>query len=322
MTTIEEGAMSDHTPSNHILITGCAGLVGSALRSLLRAQHCDVAGLDLRGEGPERGDVRNAERVRAAVRGCRGVVHLAAVSRVVWGERDPELCHATNVGGLRNVIAAIEARREPPWLIFASSREVYGRSETLPVDESAPLRPVNVYARTKVEGEALVTSARERGVQTAIVRLSNVYGGLHDHQDRVVPAFVRAAVAVAPLRVEGPDHTFDFTHVDDTVRGLVAVIELLVRGGAPPPIHLLTGHATSLASLARIAVMLVGTSPQAPIEEALARTFDVAHFVGDPRRAAEVLGWRAAISLREGIERYVREVRDELGSTRLLTRMS
>lgn len=312
--------MSNHTQSNHILITGCAGLVGSALRSLLRAQHCDVAGLDLQGAGPERGDVRDAERVRAAVRGCRGVVHLAAVSRVVWGERDPELCRATNIDGLRNVIAAIEACREPPWLLFASSREVYGQSETLPVAEGAPLRPVNVYARTKVEGEALVTGARERGVRTAIVRLSNVYGGIHDHRDRVVPAFVRAAVTGDPLRVEGPDHTFDFTHIDDTVRGLVALIELLARGGAPPPVHLLTGHATSLAALARTAVALAGTTPQASIGEAPARTFDVAHFVGDPRRAAELLGWRAAISLRDGIGRYVREVRAELEPARAMTR--
>lgn len=313
--------MSSHALSN-ILITGHAGLVGSALRPLLRAQHWDVSGLDLRGSGPEHGDVRDAERVLTAVRGCRGVVHLAAVSRVVWGERDPELCRATNVGGLRNVIAAIEACREPPWLIFASSREVYGRSETLPVDEGAPLRPLNVYARTKVEGEALVTGARERGVRTAIVRLSNVYGGMHDHRDRVVPAFVRAAVAGEPLRVEGPDHTFDFTHVDDTVRGLVALIELLARGGAPPTVHLLTGQATSLASLARTAVAMAGIAPEAPIVEAPARTFDVAHFVGDPRRAAKLLGWRAAISIRDGIGRYVREVREELGPTRAMMRPS
>lgn len=301
--------------SYRILITGCAGLIGSALRASLHEQRHDPVGLDLRGAGADRGDVRDPQQVRAAVRGCHGVVHLAAVSRVVWGERDPDLCRTTNVGGLQTVIAAIEECREPPWLVFASSREVYGRPDRLPVDEEAPLRPMNVYGRTKVEGEGLVNAARERGLRTAIVRLSNVYGGVQDHHDRVVPAFVRAAVTGAPLRVDGADHTFDFTHLDDTIRGLVALIELLARGDvAPPPVHLLTGRATSLASLARMAIELAGTTPPAPIVEAPARTFDVAHFVGDPRRAAEVLGWRPSISIRDGIARYVREIREELGS--------
>lgn len=304
--------------SARILITGCAGLVGSALRTALRTQRHEPSGLDLRGTGLERGDVRDPAQVRAALRGCHGVVHLAAVSRVVWGERDPDLCRATNIGGLQTVIAAIEECREPPWLIFASSREVYGRPDRLPVSEGAPLRPVNVYAQTKVEGEALVNAARDRGIRTAIVRLSNVYGGVHDHHDRVVPAFVRAAITGTPLRVEGSEHTFDFTHLDDTIRGVVAMIERLAgRAVAPPPVHLLTGHATSLASLARLAIELADTKPPAPLVEAPARTFDVAQFAGDPRRAAEVLGWRASITIRDGVARYIRELREALADGRL-----
>lgn len=309
--------------SARLLITGCTGLVGSALRAALRKRRHEPIGLDLRGAGIERGDVRDPSQVRATLRGCHGVVHLAAVSRVVWGERDPDLCRTTNVGGLQAVIAAIEECREPPWLIFASSREVYGRPDRLPVGEDAPLRPVNVYAQTKAQGEALVNAARDRGIRTAIVRLSNVYGGVHDYQDRVVPAFVRAAVTGTPLRVEGSEHTFDFTHLDDTIRGLVALIELLAgEAVAPPPVHLLTGHATSLASLARLAIELAGTTPPAPLVEAPARTFDVAQFVGDPRRAAEVLGWRPSISIRDGVARYVREIREALASTRGRERLS
>lgn len=299
--------------ASRILITGSAGLVGTALRAALRAAGHDVAGLDLRGVGRDRGDVRDPDRVRDAVRGCQGVVHLAAISRVVWGERDPVACRATNLGGLRTVIGAIEACPAPPWLIFASSREVYGRPERLPVDEDAPLRPVNVYAQTKADGEALVTSARARGVRTSIVRLSNVYGAVDDHRDRVVPAFVRAAVLGTPLQVEGSDQTFDFTHLDDTVRALALLVARL--GGdapPPPPLHLVTGHATTLAALAAMAVELAAATPRAPIVEVPARTFDVAHFVGDPRRAAAELGWTATIPIRDGVVRYLRDLRAEL----------
>jgi len=302
---------SGNNMTHRILITGSEGLVGTSLRAALEAHGHDVHGLDLVAAGHDRGDVRNRERVRAAVEGCDGIVHLAAVSRVIWGERDPELCWATNVGGLRNVVEAIDARRHKPWLIFASSREVYGRPDTLPATERAPLRPINIYGRSKVEGEQIVRAARDRGLRAATVRLSNVYGSVHDHVDRVVPAFARAAVLGATLRVEGASHTFDFTHIDDTVRGLVALISLLASGEAvPPPIHLLTGRPTTLGQLAAMAVDIAGSS--APVEQAPQRSFDVSHFYGVPERARRLLGWEPRVGLREGMERLIREYRRRL----------
>ncbi|MEO8630408.1 MAG: NAD-dependent epimerase/dehydratase family protein [Betaproteobacteria bacterium] len=58
------------------------------------------------------------------------------------------------------VIEEAERQHQPPWLIFASSREVYGQPASLPATEDAPLRPVNVYGRSKLEGEYLVDAAR------------------------------------------------------------------------------------------------------------------------------------------------------------------
>ena len=107
----------DESGMDHrILITGSEGLIGHALRKALEACGAEVVGLDLLGIGCEHGDVRSLPRVRDALGGCDGVVHLAAVSRVVWGERDPEGCWSTNVGGLRNVLQALNERRRRPWL--------------------------------------------------------------------------------------------------------------------------------------------------------------------------------------------------------------
>lgn len=295
---------------HRILITGSEGLVGAALRATLNARGVDVTGLDLRGSGGDEGDVQDADRVRDAVVGCDGIVHLAAVSRVVWGERDPQACQDVNVGGLRNVIAAAEDQVRRPWLIFSSSREVYGQPDRLPVAEDAPLRPVNVYGRTKVEGERLVEDARGRGLPAAIVRLSNVYGSTRDHADRVIPAFARAATLGEPLRVEGDAHTFDFTHIDDTVRGIVALIRVLEDGKAPSPIHLLTGQPFTLGQLAALAVELAGSG--APIVDATPRSFDVSHFHGDPARAQKLLGWASRMELRHGMARLIDDFRAEL----------
>jgi len=242
------------------------------------------------------GDVKDGDAFRRLAEGCAGIVHLAAVSRVVWGERDPELCRATNVGGTRNAIAA--ARAAGAWLVFASSREVYGEPDALPVDEEAPLRPMNVYAETKVEGERLV---RASGVDIAVVRFSGVYGDPADHPDRVVPAFVRAALAGGELRVDGAGHTFDFVHVDDAVRGLRAAIDRLPL----PPVHLATGTGTTLRELAEQAVALAG---KGTIREAPPRPYDVTRFVGDPARARQLLAWTARVPLSRGLAHLLAKI--------------
>lgn len=299
--------------NQRILITGSSGLVGSSLAPILRRRGADLALLDIAALGPAHGDVRDVARVRQAVDRCDGIIHLAAVSRVVWGERDPELCRATNVHGLRNVLA--EAARSPgrPWVIFASSREVYGHPETLPVDEDCPVRPVNVYGRSKVEGEQLVEAARRDGVRACVVRLSNVFGSIDDHADRVVPAFARGAALGQELRVDGADHTFDFTHVDDVAAGIVTLAEMLASDESPPPppIQFVSGTATTLEQLATLAIDIAGT--RSTVRHAPPRDFDVALFVGSYRRAQQMLGWTPRVSLQDGLERLISDFRAALG---------
>ena len=236
--------------TKRVLVTGSRGLVGRRLCASLRNDGFSVKELDLLGRGANHGDLTRLADIETAIQGCAGVVHLAAVSRVVWGQRDPDLCWRTNVTGLQNLVHAALAQSSRPWILFSSSREVYGQAPSLPVAETTALNPLNVYARSKAEGERVVLNARSQGLQTAVVRLSNVYGCTKDHADRVIPAFGRAAVEGSPLRVEGSNHTFDFTHVNDVVRGLRALIGLLESGEQSlPPVHLVSGHPTVGARL-------------------------------------------------------------------------
>ena len=298
---------------NKILVTGSSGLVGSNLRKRLLAQGFNVAGFDIRAPGIEAGDIRDAKKIHDAISGCQGIIHLAAISRVVWAQNDPDTCWSTNVEGLRNVIASIQQQEKAPWLIFASSREVYGQSATLPVSEDAPLSPVNVYGRSKIEGELLIEQASNEGIRASIIRLSNVYGRTNDHKDRVVPAFARAAVLGTPLRVDGPDHTFDFTHVDDATSGILALVNYLVRdNAAPPPIHFLTGSPTTLLQLARQIINYAGSASTIVI--APERTFDVSKFYGNPERAGNILGWSPTVTLQAGLEQLINDFRHELMS--------
>ncbi len=296
---------------NHrILITGSSGLVGSAVARVLEQHGLDVVRFDLRAHGASNGDVRDRDRVTRAVADVSGIIHLAAVSRVLWGERDPHGCWATNVGGTRNVLEAAAKSSTTPWVIFASSREVYGQSDVLPVHEDIPLRPVNIYGRSKAKGEHLVEEAQRAGVCACTIRLSNVFGSIADHADRVVPAFARGALAGGELRVDGANHTFDFTYIDDVARGIASLVDLLDTSiAAPPPIHFVSGRPTTLGELASLAIEFAAT--KATIGYAPPRNFDVARFVGDGTRARQILDWQPRISLREGLARLLLALREE-----------
>jgi nucleoside-diphosphate-sugar epimerase len=291
-----------------ILVTGSEGLVGTALAPELRTRGFAVAGLDLKlpADHPGRADVADGERVAQLMDGCCGIVHLAAVSRVVWAERDPERCWRTNVEATRSLLSSAQGSPARPWLLFASSREVYGEPARLPVAEDDALRPVNIYGRSKAEGESLVLAAREHGMATAVVRFSNVYGSTDDHPDRVVPAFARGAVEGSDLRVDGSGSTFDFAHLGDTVAGVLAVIDALERGERRlPAIHFCTGRATTLGELAQIANRAGGGRSR--IIEMPQRSYDVTRFVGDPGRARALLGWQASTEVVEGVRRLVHD---------------
>lgn len=293
--------------SNTILVTGSAGLIGRHLVRALRERGDAVREFDIRLQGEGFGDVRRLQDIQHAMDGVCGVVHLAAISRVIWGEQQPEECVHTNVGGLKHALAAALEQEAPPWFIFASSREVYGEPKAWPVKEDAPLMPVNIYGRTKVVGEELVTAAREAGLSTAIVRLSNVFGCAQDHADRVVPAFVRAAMGGQPLRVDGAEAIFDFTYVEDVIAGLLKMVDLCVaQRQFLSPLHFVTGRPTTLAQLAALAISSARST--SPIVIAPPRNFDVSKFYGCPEDAFRQIKWIHKTSIEEGIKALISKI--------------
>jgi nucleoside-diphosphate-sugar epimerase len=290
-----------------ILITGSYGLIGATLARYFADRDISVTGVDLRSTAEsQRFDISDLERIKLLLPRVSGIIHLAAVSRVIDGQRDPTRCWEVNVESTRKLLDAAVRSSNRPWFIYASSREVYGTQATQPVAEDAPLQPLNVYARSKVAAEMLVAEARGAGLATAILRFASVYGRIDDHRDRVVPAFLPAAVAGGVLRVDGKDCAFDVNHVDDVVRGIARVADVLDGGERLlPALHFVSGRSTGLIELAQMCCRIGGRA--ARIVEAPSRDFDVHRFVGDPRRAREVLGWQSTIDLETGLARLAAE---------------
>lgn len=291
-----------------ILVTGSSGLIGTAVCAVLASQGHDVRRFDIADQKGGFGDILAPADLDIAMKGCMGVIHLAAVSRVIWGEQDPDKCRETNAVGTRNIIDRLRLSDLQPWLIFGSSREVYGQSCAFPVTESEPLHPINHYARSKVEAEQAVKQAMVAGLRASILRFSTVYGAIADHADRVIPAFCRAAVRGLPLRVDGAANSIDITHVADVAECISNVAKHLSGGKSLAPMHLTTGQGTSLLELAH-AVRRLAQSKSEIITSA-PRDFDVSTFIGDPKFAEAQIGWRSKVPLETGLKELVSQFRE------------
>jgi UDP-glucose 4-epimerase len=302
-----------------VLITGSEGLIGRELQRQLKAINIAYLRYDkcIPRKQPGYGNILNKTLLQSSIEKCNGIVHLAAVSRVIWGERDPKACWETNVNGTQNVLDIAANCAHKPWVIYASSREVYGQPATLPATEDTPLNAVNHYAKAKVAAENLVNSYKEQGLNTVILRFSNVYGDIIDHSDRVVPAFCLAAALGGKINIEGKDNLFDFTHVTDVVRGLIATIKCLAADSHLPPIHFTSGKATSLLELAELANEMGGGL--ADIVYKPPRNFDVAQFYGIPSRAYQLLNWQHTTPLVLGLNQLINTYRQTSVPKKYLT---
>ena len=296
-----------------ILITGGAGFIGSAVSRRLLELGYDVIIYDYRTDLQSisdieddiqlvTADIRDLESLRRAIPSVDGVIHLAAVSRVVWGYENPKECVDTNVGGTVNVLEAARMAVRKPWVVFGSSREVYGEPVELPVVESAPKLIKNIYGATKIAGENLCEQYHANyGTRVGVLRFSNVYGGRYDQLDRVIPKFIRRAKANLDLFIQGGRQVFDFTHISDTVAAIVKLIETIgVTDSYFDDFHVLTGKPTSLVDLSELILSRIETTSQIRYVEG--RPYDVEKFYGDPSKAAERLSFEAEVDITEGVE--------------------
>ena len=291
-----------------IAVTGSSGLIGRELVKQLQEHH-ELVEIDIAIDETCH-NIASADSVTSLTGNCDGIIHLAAVSRVAEAQDFPLRTWASNVTGTHNILDAALNSNRKPWVIHASSREVYGNQPRQAIPEDTPMTPLNIYGRSKAAGEGLVYGAQDAGANVAILRFANVYGDIYDYSDRVIPAFSRAAVNGTPLRVDDASVCMDFTHVVDVSRGVVKVVDMLVDGEKNlPPIHYATGTGTTLGELARIAV--AASNNACELNEVEKREASVSCFIGDPTRAKTLLGWTHETPLQTGFTDMVEAFRKD-----------
>lgn len=301
----------------HIFITGAAGLIGTAARAHFESLGWRVSTLDMKAEDLDGRDVDFVADIvefkgwAEALCGVDGILHLAAVSRVIDAELDKAECTRVNVLGTSRVLKEASAAG-CNWFIFGSSREVYGDPTSFPVKEEGGVAPINHYGHAKVEGERMVREhCEQNGMVHSNLRFSNVYGHPRDHQTRLVNAFLRRALSSEPLEIHGGGQVFDFTHIDDTVSAISNAAEKLhIQRRHLPPIHVLPGQPVSIEKLAELVLNITGSDSE--ITYTSGRDYDVERFHGDPSRLRDLIGYECRIDIREGLERSACLFRSEL----------
>ena len=291
-----------------ILITGSAGFIGSALKKFLEERGIEVVPYDLKDTPAN--DTRVLINVKEKMKGVDGVVHLAAVSRVIKAYEDPLECINTNVGGTINVLEASKLGNKP-WVIFGSSREVFGESRPLPVTEETPCHPMNVYGIAKIAGEDLCKIfSKDYGLKTRVLRFSNVYTGKADQLDRVIPKFIIQAAKNEDITINGTgQEIFDFTYINDSIQGIWGSIQEIQKSQQMYNDFILaTGRPTSLQELAETIIKVLNSQSQ--IKYSQGRSYDVNKFYADPAKAKQILGYNPSIDLEEGIGLAIKDLKD------------
>ncbi len=280
-----------------IVVTGAAGFIGQHLtQRLLAAGDAPIVAVDNLHRGawgdltapaaPDRltvveGDVRDPALCTEVMAGADTVFHLAAQSNVIGALEDTRYSFETNVAGTFNVLSAAQAAGVQ-CVVLASSREVYGEPDRLPVPEAAPLTAKNPYGASKVAAEAYARVFDGPAMRVVILRLANVYGP--GDRGRVIPIFLDRARRGEPLILYGGQQVIDFVPVDLVVDAFLRAAEIRPAG----PINVGSGRGTALTALADRVLALTG-SP-AGTEVVPARTAEVVRFVADVTRMQAHLG--------------------------------
>jgi nucleoside-diphosphate-sugar epimerase len=215
-----------------VTVTGGAGYIGApatrellsaghevtVLDSLLHGQDEVATALEAAGARVVRGDVRDAGARRDALDGAEAVVHLAAIVGDPACAKDPELSQAVNVDGTRVVVEDAATR-----VVFASTCSNYGRmaDPLVPVDETAPLAPVSLYAEQKV---AIERELLQRPDATCL-RFATIYGVAERMRfDLTVNEFTRDLWDGRTLDVYGEQFWRPYVHVLDAARAIATVL--------------------------------------------------------------------------------------------------
>lgn len=316
------------TSSNHALVTGGAGFIGSHLVDQLMTEgwrvtvvdnfdsfynpavkHSNLAGCVGRdGFRLAVVDIRDLEGLRRALTDEYAViVHLAARAGVRSSIEDPFSFQDVNVRGTQNVLE-LARELDVRQFVFASSSSVYGVNPCVPWRENdCVLMPISPYASSKVSGELMGhVYSHLYGIRFLALRFFTVYGP-RQRPDMAIHKFARNIIEAKAIPLFGDGTTRrDYTYVDDIVSGISAAMGY--NQSMYEIINLGNSRTVSLCELARSLEDILGA--QAQMDHHPTQLGDVPQTYADTTKARALLGFEPRTELRDGLLRFAAWLRN------------
>jgi UDP-glucose 4-epimerase len=316
--------LADAFRGRRVLITGGLGFLGSTLARELVAAGAHVLVVD--SLVPEYGgslenvrdirdrltinisDVRDVHSLRHLIRGQDVLFNLAGQTSHIDSMVDPHTDLEINSTSQLSILETCRNYNPDVRVVFASTRQIYGRPRYLPVDEDHPIAPVDVNGINKTAGEWYhLLYGEVYHLRVSVLRLTNTYGPrmrVRDARQTFLGLWFRLLLTGQELTIFGDGtQRRDFNYADDAVRAFLlaatseaALGEIFNLGGERP---------TTLVTLAELLVQANGGKgsfrlvPFPPDRAAI----DIGDYYGDCAKICSALGWRPQVPLEQGLKR-------------------
>lgn len=306
-----------------VLISGGCGFIGSSLARRLVRESAKVTLIDslipLYGGNLANiadirdrvwlniSDVRDPHAIAQLIQGQDYLFNLAGQTSHVDSMADPFTDLNINAAAQLSILESVRKHNPGIRIVFASTRQLYGKPQYLPVDEAHPIIPVDINGIHKLAGEGYhLLYHSVYGIRSTCLRLTNTYGPgmrVKDARQTFLGLWLKQVLTGEPIKVFGDGNQLrDFNYVDDVVDALLkAAVSEHAMGKV---MNLGSGEIISLRDLAQLLVRVNGAGdwglvPFPPERKAI----DIGDYYGNWTRARETLAWCPMIGLEEGLNR-------------------
>ena len=302
------------------VVTGGAGFIGSHLTERLVKQGDVVTVIDNQNTGKienlksvskkinfVQNDIRDFEVLRSLMENVDGVFHQAAMASVQDSFRIPEKFHDVNVNGTENIFKI--AKEFGIKVVYASSSSVYGDTSILPTTESDEKRPINPYAKTKLEKDKLAEQYAKNGLKVIGLRYFNVFGPRQSKEYAgVIKLFLERIQQGLPPLVNGDGLQIrDFVYVNDVVNANILSMESDIDFEF---FNIGTGTTISILDLANMIIKFSGLKIKPIYRPALPG--DVRATQADITKVKTMLKWKPTTSIQDWLKSSVLDIKNNL----------
>lgn len=253
------------------------------------------------------GDIRDPYGVRAAMKGCETVLHLAALIAIPYSYHSPETYVETNIKGTLNVVQAARDLGVGK-VVHTSTSEVYGTARFVPITEEHPLQGQSPYSASKIGADQIAMSFYSSfATPVVVLRPFNTYGPRQSARAVIPTIITQIASGRRSIKLGALHPTRDFNYVSDTVSGFIAAMKS--DRGVGEVINLGSNYEISIGDAAIAIASVMGAAIEIDTDDQRLRPAksEVERLWASNAKAMELLGWEPRYGGIEGFRRGLSE---------------